>query len=893
VYKRLVLCGVPNGSTQRCILPFSGTMDQPSILSMWLAPEHFSKEVTTATRSHGAHDLLLSSLISQPPQTLYIYRLAEGADLFVRATAADLRARNVPVRNGKPKYLIALPVIGTGSGGARHSVGKVLRALLKSLIVVAREVDVDVALVTIEEDVYAAAQLERRRLEATGLLRFPLSRHLTAHAERLAKMASSGHLVIFMGAGISAGAGLPLWNKLLDDLAEEVGLGPSIVRSRDSVKAQLRTPHSDDDVPSDEAAAAAACSDDEDAFESSPTLRHSEHTPADSGDFEASPFPAGGHPDRSSSIDSSSAGSAGQQFSPLLQRRMGQLALEAAQRQRQEFTWMNPMDKARLVQQRLAQHGRSLGELVCSRLQLQFHALSHAHLAAMPVKEVVTTNYDTGYEQACQAIGKKVDVLPHSPGKRGSNGRWILKMHGCVTQPDSIVLTRQDYVRYNERFAALGGILMSALLTRHIVFLGFSLSDDNFARLFDAVQKARPPKEHTMDAYTAMALASQRTLPAVLPAPAASAAGMAPLVGPVLGRDHSSTSTRTAHDTLSTGSSSVASSELPQLPPAVPGSLNALLQNAVGDLPSAYHYAIRHSPLLAKVLKLHLQNEVASKADVSPRTRDATRHALRRPVPGLQRSASVQEEASSVNNEKMGTVLAFTVNTLQRELWGDDLAFAYIHNRDFNFLQLERARLRASASALPSRPTAKASGEPATAPQGGGRARGDTTSSVDREGGDPTPAVEEGHGDSQGSWGDAGVPPSPTTPPAAAAGGGLAEDDEEAALDEELFEGADPSIAEMARVHDVFLDYLAFLCTSATPHLMVHRFDSMLSHPERQLKKALDDFVVKLATESPEAMAAPEWAEVERMLLGLGGAATLAHARVMQRSQQREPPRSK
>ncbi len=470
------------------------------MLLTWLATEHFSKVDSTGTKSLGrlcAVPFIAVQLNSE------VRRLSEGADVYVRSAAADLRARGVKIRNGKSKYLIALPVIGTGAGGARHSVGEVLQALLKSLIVVAQEVDVDVALVTIEDDVYAAAQLERRKLESQGLLRFPLSRHLTAHAERLAKLASSGHLVIFMGAGISAGAGLPLWDQLLDELAEEVGLGPSIERSLDSVKAQLATPTDDEadeqqdddstgDLPFTKGIAADG---DEHAFDDSPRVSP-DATP---------PRSAAGAPARTRSR----AGS-GQHFSPSLQRRMARLALEAAQRQRSEFTRMNPMDKARLVQQRLAQHGRSLGELVCSRLQLQLHALSHAHLAAMPVREVVTTNYDTGYEQACQAVGKKVDVLPHSPGKRGNKGRWILKMHGCVTQPDSIVLTRQDYVRYNERFAALGGILMSALLARHIVFLGFSLSDDNFARLFDAVQKARPPKEQPVDEFTAMALASQR-----------------------------------------------------------------------------------------------------------------------------------------------------------------------------------------------------------------------------------------------------------------------------------------------------------------------------------------------------------------------------------------------
>jgi uncharacterized short protein YbdD (DUF466 family) len=71
--------------------------------------------------------------------------------------------------------------------------------------------------------------------------------------------------------------------------------------------------------------------------------------------------------------------------------------------------------------------------------------------------------------------------------------RWILKMHGTVSHPEEIVLTKQDYIRYHERFAALAGIVQSTLLTRHLFSVGFSLDDDNFQRIFDSVRKARHP----------------------------------------------------------------------------------------------------------------------------------------------------------------------------------------------------------------------------------------------------------------------------------------------------------------------------------------------------------------------------------------------------------------
>ena len=65
-------------------------------------------------------------------------------------------------------------------------------------------------------------------------------------------------------------------------------------------------------------------------------------------------------------------------------------------------------------------------------------------------------------------------------------------MHGCVTRPSDIVLTREHYIRYAERYAALGGVVQGTLLTKHLLYLGFSLADTNFHRIFESVRAAMP-----------------------------------------------------------------------------------------------------------------------------------------------------------------------------------------------------------------------------------------------------------------------------------------------------------------------------------------------------------------------------------------------------------------
>jgi len=60
-------------------------------------------------------------------------------------------------------------------------------------------------------------------------------------------------------------------------------------------------------------------------------------------------------------------------------------------------------------------------------------------------------------KQAAEAVRCRMGVLPFE--HVGASDKFILKMHGCVKHKDSIVLTRQDYIRYNDTRAALTGTI--------------------------------------------------------------------------------------------------------------------------------------------------------------------------------------------------------------------------------------------------------------------------------------------------------------------------------------------------------------------------------------------------------------------------------------------------
>ena len=98
-------------------------------------------------------------------------------------------------------------------------------------------------------------------------------------------------------------------------------------------------------------------------------------------------------------------------------------------------------------------------------------------LATLPVNQVVTTNYDTLFEDASSGMKERgIAILPWKPANKE---RWLLKMHGDVNHPKDIVLVRSDYMRYDERRSALRGIVQAMLITGHMLFVGFSLTDDN------------------------------------------------------------------------------------------------------------------------------------------------------------------------------------------------------------------------------------------------------------------------------------------------------------------------------------------------------------------------------------------------------------------------------
>jgi hypothetical protein len=113
----------------------------------------------------------------------------------------------------------------------------------------------------------------------------------------------------------------------------------------------------------------------------------------------------------------------------------------------------------------------------------------HRQLATFyPIDTIITTNWDPYFEDICGATAfvEDKDIALWEVAQRR-----VLKVHGTIANFGSIVATRSDYERCAKRLeeGTLGAHLKSLLSTRTIVFIGYSLLDDDFLQVYGVVRK--------------------------------------------------------------------------------------------------------------------------------------------------------------------------------------------------------------------------------------------------------------------------------------------------------------------------------------------------------------------------------------------------------------------
>ncbi len=107
-------------------------------------------------------------------------------------------------------------------------------------------------------------------------------------------------------------------------------------------------------------------------------------------------------------------------------------------------------------------------------------ALSHNSIAG-----IITTNYDTLLESLFNFtpyIGQEKLLFSSIQGISE-----IYKIHGCVTEPNSIIINSADYNKLNTKSKYLAAKLLTIFVEHPIIFIGYSLSDEDIKAILDNI----------------------------------------------------------------------------------------------------------------------------------------------------------------------------------------------------------------------------------------------------------------------------------------------------------------------------------------------------------------------------------------------------------------------
>lgn len=111
---------------------------------------------------------------------------------------------------------------------------------------------------------------------------------------------------------------------------------------------------------------------------------------------------------------------------------------------------------------------------------------NHSLIASIPhFHDIITTNYDTLFEQVYKS-GCNVIVSDANCPYIDEQKVNIFKIHGNITQPDSIIISKSDYTRYFDttRNPVMWNYVKSLFATKSVLFIGYGYEDGNIESIF-------------------------------------------------------------------------------------------------------------------------------------------------------------------------------------------------------------------------------------------------------------------------------------------------------------------------------------------------------------------------------------------------------------------------
>lgn len=113
------------------------------------------------------------------------------------------------------------------------------------------------------------------------------------------------------------------------------------------------------------------------------------------------------------------------------------------------------------------------------------------NISKQNIAGVITTNYDAFFDTLFPDyrvyIGQNDLVFSAIQGIAE-----IYKIHGSIMQPDSLVINNDDYRLFNEKSKYLAAKLMTIFMEYPIIFMGYSLADENIRNILSDITVCLP-----------------------------------------------------------------------------------------------------------------------------------------------------------------------------------------------------------------------------------------------------------------------------------------------------------------------------------------------------------------------------------------------------------------
>ncbi|HDX9638956.1 TPA: SIR2 family protein [Bacillus mobilis] len=140
-------------------------------------------------------------------------------------------------------------------------------------------------------------------------------------------------------------------------------------------------------------------------------------------------------------------------------------------------------------------------ERIMENFNLDDHPLSEEieQLRALKPHAIITTNYDKMLENIFPehsiTVGQQV-----IKSKESLRIGQILKIHGCMDNPEEIIISKEDYEMFHNKQKYLTAKLLTYFMEHPIIFLGYSLSDSNIKKiLLDIAEMVCESPEEIVD----------------------------------------------------------------------------------------------------------------------------------------------------------------------------------------------------------------------------------------------------------------------------------------------------------------------------------------------------------------------------------------------------------